>query len=628
MPWMMSFPTPKIGVRLDRSFVLLLLLLCAASGVGYWGVASISGATIRTLREDGHISEHAARARAEMLLLRRYEKDVFLNVADPAVAASYYGKWSEAKVRIEQRVADLERYATGKEDTVTVGTIKDNLALYAAGFEGVYERITDGTLRSPAACNAAFEGSKAPAARAEDAAREFASSGHERMAATESEVVAKTRATGVVLVIVSILVIADIRRKMSAGRAVARSVRACSILYRCNEAMVRGADEGRLVADICRILVEEGGYRLAWVGFAEGGTDGTVRPVGWLGRGETAADGPVAAWAGCGTGHGLAEAAIRAGEPVVVADLRGERARGRWMPESVAMRFASATALPLFCERGRPFGALTLYAGERAAVDGGEIELLTRLAKDLGYGICAIRAFERQKHLNRELSSSREALRDLAREIQSAREEERARIAREIHDELGQQLTVMKMEVAWLEKRLPGEPAPLREKAGSIKGAIDAAIGTVRRISSELRPGVLDHLGIGAAVAWQAGSFGSRTGIACTVSVPDRVFPLGKDRETALFRIFQEALTNVARHSGADSVDVDLSEAGGEVVLTVTDNGKGICGEGAARPGSLGLIGMRERVLPFGGAVEIEGSAGSGTRLKVRLPIDEKETAA
>jgi len=218
------------------------------------------------------------------------------------------------------------------------------------------------------------------------------------------------------------------------------------------------------------------------------------------------------------------------------------------------------------------------------------------------------------------LRASQQSLRALASRLQSVREEEWTRIAREIHDQLAQALTGLKMDLAWVTSRLPEGSKALREKAHSMSGLIDATMESVREIMYQLRPEVLDRLGLAAAIDWQAGEFQRRSGIRCNVSLPAEDLLLDRDRSTAMFRIFQELLTNVARHAGATRIDVAIRSDSHEIVLTVADNGRGIDAEVAHSPKSLGLMGVRERVLPFGGRVDITGVRGEGTRVTVALP--------
>lgn len=224
------------------------------------------------------------------------------------------------------------------------------------------------------------------------------------------------------------------------------------------------------------------------------------------------------------------------------------------------------------------------------------------------------------------IRASHEQLRALAARIQAAREEERAHAAREIHDVLAQELTCLKMEVAWLSRRL-AEPIGtwkqnvLQEKVGAIMDLTDKASQSVRRIAADLRPVVLDSLGLCAAIEWVAADFQKRTEICCEARVPGQGLAMDRDRSTALFRILQESLTNVARHAGATKVDIHLWREADEVILTVRDNGHGVQPSELKDPHSIGLLGMRERASMLEGRCAIRAQAGGGTTVEVRLPI-------
>jgi hypothetical protein len=227
---------------------------------------------------------------------------------------------------------------------------------------------------------------------------------------------------------------------------------------------------------------------------------------------------------------------------------------------------------------------------------------------------------ERQR-LGEQLRAQREQLRALAAHVESVREEERVRIAREIHDELGQALTCMSMDLAFLDKQLPKDNPQAALRVSALATLVKETVKTVRRISSELRPSILDDLGLGAAVEWLAHDFSTRTSIDCAVSVPSNVL-VAPDRGTVVFRICQEALTNVARHAGATHVSIDLMiDEDGFLALEVCDNGRGITEEEIRRPDSLGLLGMRERAAMLGGVVEVKGTPGEGTTVTVRVPL-------
>jgi signal transduction histidine kinase len=218
------------------------------------------------------------------------------------------------------------------------------------------------------------------------------------------------------------------------------------------------------------------------------------------------------------------------------------------------------------------------------------------------------------------LRSSEENLRALAAHLQSVREEERIHIAREIHDELGQALTGLKYDIGSLAKGSAKDDPEAAERTQGLSQAIDRIINSVRRIASGLRPEVLDEIGLAAALEWQAREFQRRTGIRCTVDVKAGFADPDRERSTALFRIFQELLTNVARHANASRVKASLSDEGA-LALNVEDNGRGIKDVEIESPTSLGFMGLRERVLAFGGTIEVQGEEGKGTKVSVSIPM-------
>jgi signal transduction histidine kinase len=216
--------------------------------------------------------------------------------------------------------------------------------------------------------------------------------------------------------------------------------------------------------------------------------------------------------------------------------------------------------------------------------------------------------------------AAQERLRDLAGYLETARERERTHIAREIHDEFGQALTALKMDLAWLSRHLPATSSPLLDKAEAMSELIDATIQMVRRIATDLRPGILDHLGLVAAIEWQAQEVASRAGFACELSLEDLELDLDPDLATAVFRIFQETLTNVARHAEATAIRVVFRARRDELMLLVKDNGRGMTEGQHTAPQSLGLLGTQERARSWGGEVMYESAPGQGTTVTVRVP--------
>ncbi len=234
-----------------------------------------------------------------------------------------------------------------------------------------------------------------------------------------------------------------------------------------------------------------------------------------------------------------------------------------------------------------------------------------------------IRDITERKQAEEAIRKSEEHLRNLTAYIQRVSEIERTNIAREIHDELGQALTVLKIDLSWIRKRLPHDQSEIIEKIDAMAKIIDKTIVTVKKISTDLRPGLLDDLGLSAAIEWQSEEFEKRTGIPCTITIDPKDITFDRDRNTALFRILQEALTNIARHAQAAEVNISLQLKDGRIELNVQDDGRGIREEELESPQAFGLMGLRERAIMFGGNAIIRGFPGKGTTVSVSIPAED-----
>jgi signal transduction histidine kinase len=265
-----------------------------------------------------------------------------------------------------------------------------------------------------------------------------------------------------------------------------------------------------------------------------------------------------------------------------------------------------------------------LAAGElsaRTGLDygGGELAQLAKTFDEMAFALEQRQAERDQAEM--ELKRSQELFRNLSTHLQVVREEERTRIARRIHDDMGQALTALKIDLTWLKKRLADDQDLVHEKLKSMVTLINETIETVHNVSEDLRPGILDDFGISAAIEWQVEEFQKRTGMECKISLPPNEFDLSKEKSTNLFRIVQESLTNVIRHANATKVEINLNEKDGILLLEVVDNGKGITWAAITNPKSFGLIGIKERVHSLSGEVDIAGAPNAGTRLTVKMPI-------
>lgn len=228
-----------------------------------------------------------------------------------------------------------------------------------------------------------------------------------------------------------------------------------------------------------------------------------------------------------------------------------------------------------------------------------------------------------RRQLEDDFARANERLRALASHVNSATEREKGRLSREIHDVLGQELTGLKMDAAWIARRLgrPEQQDVVLQRLREMTKQIDGCVQTVRRIATGLRPGVLDDLGLLAAIDWQTREFETRSGISVVLSLPEEDLSMDQDRVTSLFRILQEVLTNIARHAGARTVQVSVREERGQLTLEMRDDGCGITELEATNPQSLGILGIRERVTLLGGILSIRGDTGAGTSVSVRIPV-------
>ena len=225
------------------------------------------------------------------------------------------------------------------------------------------------------------------------------------------------------------------------------------------------------------------------------------------------------------------------------------------------------------------------------------------------------------------LRRSHAEIQELALAASTAREQEKSRIARELHDELGQALTALKIDVGWLRDHVGEVPPRVGEKLVSMQRLLDGTVAAARRISSDLRPLMLDDLGLTAAAEWLVQNFGARTGIACELVLGGGDLDLPDPYATAVFRVLQESLTNVAKHARARKVEVTLERAGDDVTLMVRDDGSGFATRDPRKPGSFGLLGLRERADLLGGTLAVESLPGQGTTVELRLPLGAKIAA-
>ena len=415
---------------------------------------------------------------------------------------------------------------------------------------------------------------------------------------------------------------------ITARKRAERLTRALQALTAVNQTLIRATAEQTLLSEVCRIICEVGGYRMAWVGYKDDDPHQTLRPVAWWGHEDGYLYRVKISWGDNEFGQGPASLAIRTARPAVLHNTQTDIRIAQWQEAATQRGYASILGAPLLAE-AKPFGSLTIYSVKADAFDREEMALLQQMADDLAFGIVTLRARAERNRADKELKSSREQLRNLAAHLQSAREAERTHLAREIHDELGQYLTGLKIDVTSLEELIkqqsPEAARPLLRKVQVMSQLLDTTVESVRKIASELRPAVLDSLGLLAAIEWQAEEFQRRSGISCECFLTAEEVKLDRDGATAVFRILQESLTNIMRHADATRVTITFEQETSHYLMEIKDDGEGIKADDLDKANSLGVLGMKERAHLFGGSVSIHGEPGKGTTVAVKIPCARVE---
>jgi signal transduction histidine kinase len=275
-------------------------------------------------------------------------------------------------------------------------------------------------------------------------------------------------------------------------------------------------------------------------------------------------------------------------------------------------------------------GAQRIVTGQRASGEEFPIDASISQISEGGskYYTVILRDVTERVRAQQALESSREELREFAAAAGNVREQEKSRIARELHDELGQSLTALKMDLNWMAEHLPAGQTALAGKIETMQQMLGSTVAATRRISADLRPLMLDDLGLLPALEWLVQNFTERSGIDCELNLTSANLDLPEPYATAVFRILQESLTNVARHAQASMVEATLSRAGERITLVVQDNGRGFSSSDPRRPNSFGLLGMRERAYLLGGEARVESSPGQGTRVEVSIPVLAQDAPA
>jgi PAS domain S-box-containing protein len=386
-------------------------------------------------------------------------------------------------------------------------------------------------------------------------------------------------------------------------------------IRKVNQLITREKDRDTLIQGACNNLIEARGYHNAWIALLD--EDGRLVTTAEAGLGKDFL--PMVKRLRRGELTDCGRSALAQSEVIVTKDPFSTCSHC-----PLATKYGGRGALTVRLEYGGKIcGLLSTSIPAHFARDKEEQSLFEDVARDMAFALQRLELEEKRKRAEDNLRSSQEELRNLADHLQSAREAERTTIAREVHDVLGQALTALKMDISWLSKRLPKDQESLLEKARSISKLTDITIKAVKRISAELRPGLLDDLGLVAAIEWQVEEFQDRTGLTCKFVTDPEDIAVDENRSIMISRILQEALTNVARHAKATRVTVSFKGEAHKWVLRIRDNGKGITEKQISDPKSFGIMGMRERVRMWGGEVKIKGIPDEGTTVTVSIPVDE-----
>lgn len=410
---------------------------------------------------------------------------------------------------------------------------------------------------------------------------------------------------------------AEIYERREAEKRLARMNALYSILFRVNEAIVRIHKPEMLFEQTCRIVVDSGLFKMAWIGSVDPDT-AKVKSIASAGDNGRYLDNVTIIARDVPEGRGPTGRAIREGKAQICLDIENDPSMLPCRESALTEGFRSSAAIPLRDDFG-VVGSLTVFADSPYFFADTEVRLLCSLAEDISFAIETMAGENKRKEMEEDLKTSRDELRALSAHLQTMREEERIKIAREIHDELGQILTAAGLELSLIRNRYQDQ-APIHKAVSAVIELLDYAVTDIQRICEKLRPRILDHLGLPVAIKQEVAAFTKRTGIHCSLDLVSKIPGLTDESTIALFRVVQEALTNVARHSGATRLMVRLAADRRDVILEVTDNGKGISPQELGNNSSLGLIGMRERIRDVGGEVTFSGAAGKGTTITVKIP--------
>ncbi len=435
----------------------------------------------------------------------------------------------------------------------------------------------------------------------------------------------------------------DIDERKQGEEVVLKANRVINALWECNNVLIHVKNELQLLQEICRVIVEVGGYRMAWVGYAEHDAGRTVKPVARHGYEDGYLEKVRVSWEDTPRGRGPVGTCIRQGVPVVMRQLERQLEIAAWREEAAKRGYTSIIGLPVFVD-GRPLGGLAIYASEPDAFDADEVNLLSKLAQNLSFGIMTLRTAQARKEAEielqkahdeldlrirertAELAKANEELRQIPSKLISVQEEERKRLASELHDSMGQTLVAVKFWVEMtLKHRDAGDGNAALKHLEQFVPVLQRSIEETRNIYMGLRPTMLDNTGLLATLEWlrqECMKLYPGRHIELETLVAEEAIP--EKLKINIFRIAQEALNNIAKHSQAEWVDISLSENEAGIELVVSDEGVGMDLDLVRKTStsrSLGLTSMRERAELTGGSFSIESNPGEGTTIRASWPV-------
>ena len=421
----------------------------------------------------------------------------------------------------------------------------------------------------------------------------------------------------------------DVTQQRRAERERRRLHRALEMMTGCSQILVRAADEPALLAEVCETIVRVGGYRFAWVGYAEHDPGKTVRPVAQAGFEEGYLERVGITWGDEARGRGPTGTSIRTGQPVAAKHILTDPAFSPWREEAARRGYGSSIALPLRAD-GEAFGALNVYAEEADAFDEAEVGLLTGLADDVAFGIAAIRARAERERAEQELRESTELLRQtdderraLLAHLVRAQEEERQLIATDIHDDTIQDITAVGLRLGALRRQVQ-DPRQL-ETLARLEETVSRSIERLRHLLFELHPPALDTTGgLSAVLREILLRLEEETGISVAFEDGMAEEP-AKESRVICYRIAREALANVRRHAGASRVDVLVESREGGIFTRIRNDGVGFLPDDipSQLPTHLGLVSMRERATVAGGWFRVDSAPDRGTTVEFWIPSAE-----